>query len=586
MLINFLFIASFFCFVSGILFVKTNQDKIGFLKKIIISIITVISIGGIWAFIINCVNIPVGLASMSAGYFVCAVLVWLYILKDRKNRTENMSLNVAELFSFFVCFGVWAYVFVKTFGLDISISYNNVDAGTHFGFANEILQTHKLNRMYFAALYNSLVMELFEPFLTKITIYKAFIISDALFNLLNTLMFYVLASEFIKSKFSKVAINFVIVFYFFGWPVWSWIAGGFVYFGVGVTLYMYGVYLLHQIDKYQDKKIYHAIMILITIFSITQCYLLFAPIYMLTILVYILYKNKNILTKKNVILGLSIVLSISIIVFLIIFIGYFKGNISSVFRAFKLDGGVHRELYKDFMFIFPICIFMFVKKFKNKKIDVLMFSIVCHAIIVTGALVANITGIMSDYYYFKLYYVGWALQLVGVVDAIDYFWSKSKDVIYYFFAPLIITFVLEVTGLGQSIIWSDSGNFGVFPIISQSINYVKTLHDNNLERKRAMVSLWGWNENNLDIEIPLVSDISDSAASWYNAVTGDRVYYKFGRKEINENSLNDMLYSFKENGYKYFAVLQDVECYVEYEKWFEQFKCEYSDGYYAVYKLD
>ena len=50
-------------------------------------------------------------------------------------------------------------------------------------FSKEILNTGKSDSMYFAVLFNSLVMEFFQPMLTKTTIYKGFIIGDSLLNL-------------------------------------------------------------------------------------------------------------------------------------------------------------------------------------------------------------------------------------------------------------------------------------------------------------------------------------------------------------------------------------------------------------------
>lgn len=52
-------------------------------------------------------------------------------------------------------------------------------------FSKEILNTGKSDSMYFAVLFNSLVMEFFQPMLTKTTIYKGFIIGDSLLNFLN-----------------------------------------------------------------------------------------------------------------------------------------------------------------------------------------------------------------------------------------------------------------------------------------------------------------------------------------------------------------------------------------------------------------
>ena len=240
--------------VIGMIHIKTNEQSISICKSFVMNIWTVICIGAVWAFVMNFFHIPIMLSTMTGAYSISALVVWGYIFTGKKKRNQSLIFVWNDFFSVVFCVAVWAIVFLKVFGLELSISYNGVDAGTHYRLACEIFYSHKLNRMYFAPLYNSLIMELLEPFLIRETMYKAFILADALWNLLNILMFYVLASDFAKSKFSKVAIDFVILFYFLGWPVWSWIAGGFVYYGIGVTIYLYGIYLLNQFDKSYNKS--------------------------------------------------------------------------------------------------------------------------------------------------------------------------------------------------------------------------------------------------------------------------------------------------------------------------------------------
>lgn len=588
-LLNILFVCIFSILVLGMTLIRTNDEEVSFIKSVIVNIWTVISLGAVLAFIMNLLSIPIMVRSMTAAYGICAVFVLGYLLKGRTKRIQKFAFHWSDFFSIICCIMIWGYVFIKVFGFDFTIAYNNVDAGTHFKLANEIFGTHRLNRMYFAALYNSLVMELLQPFLIEETMYKAFIIADASLNLLNLLMFYVLASEFVKTKFSKAVLPVIMLFYFFGWPVWSWIAGGFVYFGAGVTAYVYGIYVLYKVGKSNDKiaKIYYCALTLLALFSIIECYLLFSPIYLLTVIGYALYANRDKITKKYLLYGIGCIVIVSAIAFALIYWGFFHGNAGAIFRSLKLEGGVHRELYKDFMFLLPMNAYICVVKYKEKRIDLLTIAIMSQFVVTALALVANVCGVMSDYYYFKLYYLGWALQFVGVACAIEYFWCEKKQVVYFCILPIVMAAILETTGLSQSIIWSTSGNDEMFPVITQSMHYIQSLHDNRRNRKENFVTACKWiNDNLAEESVPIATSFDDVLMTWYTAITGGKAYAVDKYDLENLERLDNMLQSFQESDCQYFVMMQDTDIYTENVDWFEQFEKLYDDGCYGVYAIE
>ena len=586
---NVLFVCIFSLFVIGVTLIRTSDEAVSFFRSFIVSIWTVISVGAFLAFIINFLQIPIMVRSMAVVYGGCAVLVWTYLLRKRNERIQKLIFHWSDFFNIICCIAIWGYVFIKVFGFDLTLSYGGVDAGAHFERANQIMVSHKLNKMYFAALYNSLIMELFQPFLIEETMYKAFIIADASLNLLNLCMFYVLASEFIKLKFCKIVMPIIMIFYFFGWPVWSWIAGGFVYFGVAITAYLYGIYVLKQAgENYNRKhKIYYFILSLLTLFCIVECYSLFSPIYLITMIIYVLYLNKKKLSKQYIIYGLigSFVLIVG--VFLAIYWGYFGGKTDYFLKSIRANGGVHRELYKDFMFLIPINTFVCATKYKEKRIDLISIAVLTQLGVVAVALVANICGVISDYYYFKLYYLGWALQFVGVAYAIEYFWNKKRQIIHFCILPILVTAILETTGLSQRIIWSASGNSEMFPIITQSIQYTKTLHGCNTNRKDNFITVCKWiNDNLLDDDVPIVTSIDDVLTSWYFVITGGKAYSINRSEEEDTKQLDNMLQSFQKANNQFFTVVQDTEIYEKNINWFAQFDKIYDDGCYGVYVIE
>lgn len=589
MVYNIVFLLTFIILVVGIAMIKTTDDKRSACHQLIVAVWTAISIGAVMAFIMNALHIPVMVRTMTVAYGICAALISVYLFIGKTRRMQRLAFSWYDFSCIIFCGLIFGSVFIKTFGTDLRMSYNGVDAGTHFNMAMNFLESHELERMYFAPLYNGLVMEMLRPFLILETMYKAFILADASLNFLNILMFCVLTSEYVKSKHVKVAVPVIIVFYFLGWNVWSWIVGGFVYFGAGVTAYMYGVYLLKQFGKSESKAVrgYYAVLVLVTLFCIVNCYLLFAPIFLLTTAVYVANVMRGKITKKMI---MKCVWAFAVMLLMVLFFivgDYFGGEINSIFLSLKNKGGIHRELYKDFIFLLPVNMYMLLVRYKEKHLNILSIAVICQMVITTLALLINICGFMSDYYYFKLYYLGWALQSVGLVDAVDYFWQEKRQVIYFCILPIFVTMIMELTGISRKIIWSDSENLGFFPVIARSMGYVNTAYDNKQGRKESMASAYKWINDNLEDEkVHLITTFDDVQSSWYLTITGGKTYYMDRNGIINaEVSLDNIEESLKEQDCYYFTVMQDTRAYAENKAWFEQFEEIYSDGYYGVYSM-
>lgn len=497
---NIVFISIFTLLTVEILLIKISDRKIDFCCKSIISIWTTISIGAVWAFLMNCINIPITLSNMGIAYGGSLVLFLIYLIKGKAAHIQRFEFKIGNFISILILCIFFAYIFLKTFGLDLIIAYSGGDTAAHYSMAYEILSTHKLGRMYFAALYNSMIMEMFEPFLPINNMYKAFILADASLNLLNLLMFFTVALDFAKLRFTKIILGGVAVFYFMGWPYWSWIAGGFVYFGVGVTVYLYGVYILNHISQNllpgnKNSNVMPLLLghMILVIFCLTECYLMFTPIFMLTIVVFFFFAYKDRITKMVMIrFGVIGIFIVSIVILLIV-MGYFRGDVAGIFSALRINGGIYKELYKDFIFLIPINVFICIQKFKDKKNMFLELALFIQFLVVIIAFVGNRLGMMSDYYYFKLYYLGWALQLLGVVKGIDYFWSRYKQVVYFCIFPIMIEAVLEFTGLDQIAVKSTYGST-MFPLITQSIDSLEYSYS-RAEQVEYMLALCRWSNN-------------------------------------------------------------------------------------------
>jgi len=592
--VQIIFIAAFGLLLTGLICLKKTSERISFFRSAVVCLITELCLGAVLGGVYTLVKIPVGLLSMGIGFFVSAVLVWGWIFFRRE--MQSYSVYAIDIYAFSVITLFFGYLFFRVFTPEIAIVYKNSDPGTHYGMALKVLQTGKLGRMYFTELYNSLVMEMFRPLLKEITLYKAFILSDTFFNYVNILMFYILLSTVLHSKLLKAVSPFICIFYFLGWPFYSYVAGGYVYFGVGVTLFSYTVYLLLLLrdsrEAWKDKMLFA--MLALGIFSVTVCYMLFTPVLCLVTAVCVLCllrERKIVIPKALLFKAAGIVLALGILLFCICFFGFFKGDISRVLSSLRIEGGIHRELYKDFLFLLPPVIFMCLHYYKQKKADFLFLSWAVTAGITVIVFFVYLSGAISGYYYYKLYYLNWFFLWLVCAEAAEYFMRQNRVILYAYGIPVAAAVILTFLDTDAYLIKRDMINTSsptLFPIYGVTMDYIKNSRETEEMDGLRSVSLY-INENfeGEEIGIPFICSIDKfNYPVWYRDFTGyagkmaDR-----GNDSSNPKYVGTILEQLEKDGYAYFLVIKTADCYVENEMLFEQYEAVYDNGYYGLYKM-
>ena len=402
-------------FVFAVVFLLSNMIlvykvpyRISFVKCAVVCFITEICFGALIAQCCSIVNIFIDLYSVGIGYLFIGVVLFVYNLRNRK--IQQLYLNRIDMYSVITICVWFGIIFLKVFTPEILLTYRNVDPANHYIWAMNVVNEGTISTMFFAELYNGLFIEILQPILTEISLYKAFILADTFANLLNVFMFYCVGSHFCKKMFSKKILPFICLGYFLGWPFYNYAIGGFVYFGWGVTLFAYIVYLIIQLKYTKDEKQSFIVWLLIIIgcYCVLVCYIYFVPI----IGMIVLCELFRTIRKNGIQLDWKVKGSIAIfilcagaIAFCVVYFGFFEGDVLYVFNALKAHGGIQNELYKDFVFLMPIVIYMFWQRFKNQELDTIynVIGIILFWIFVTFVLCLN--EFISPYYYYKSYYL-------------------------------------------------------------------------------------------------------------------------------------------------------------------------------------
>lgn len=590
MVTNFFFFISFVSFLSGLVLVYKVPEMVSLFRCVIICLITELCFGAVIVGIYSLVGAPIHLASLSIAYLIMGVTVWGIVAYQKK--IQELEISKVDIYSLFVIILWFLAVFIKVFTPSIENAYINSDPAVHYKNALRVLDTGRVSAMYFAETYNGLVMELFAPFVTRYSLLKPFILADSFANLLNVFMFYCLIISFVQSKFVKIIIPLLSFLYFVGWPFNSYVAGGFVYFGWGVTLFAYVVYMLIKLYESRERRSQIILLglVLLGCFSVLVCYLLFiailAPLVLIS-LIYVAKKNHMIVFGRRK-TGICIaVLLMAIGVFSFCFWGFFHGDMIYVFDALKTDGGIAKELYQDFVFLIPAFFYMGWKYIKNKEINIIFITTGVILVYIICTFLICLSGIMSPYYYYKSYYLLWFFTWIMTIEFIDYLFQKDKVLLFSYGGTLLFAIFITLSGVDSAlerkgIVIDDSSVLvysSPFPIWDRMEQFF--VMDQYLEDKHALIDLSRYinDEFSEEEKIPMLGDVY-FLNMWYNSYTNNSGIY-ITSDELFADSIEEC----KKAGYQYIAVYQNMKRYWDNKELLNGYENVYDNGYYGIYML-
>lgn len=584
-----LFCIAFLISLLGMMMYKVTDKSISVFESAVLCFITELCIGAVIVGIYSILGILISLFSIGLAYLTIGIIVWFVILK--KKKVQRLEMRKGEIYAIFIILGCVICIFVNTFTVNVSNVYRNSDPGTHMLMALQVIDTGEVSSMYFAEVYNAMVISIFQPFLVRINYYKAFILADTLANVVNVLMFYILALRFCKSRFSKIVLPIVCIFYFLGWPFFSYIIGGFVHLGWGVTLFMYVMYWLMVLYECGDRKKQISILALILLgsFSILVCYMLYVPIIGLVLIACLICIDNKIhlcIDKRRIV---YIVLSIAFFTLIcgtICFLGYFGGSWTSVFSALSKGGGIQKELYRDFVFLLPAAIYMTVYYIKNKEPNLLVTMLISVLFYTIIAFVICRKGLMSAYYYYKGYYLIWMILWLVNIMAIEYLYNKDRLVVFAYGFSMLFAIVMTMSGvdsrLAEERIVIDEVSYrhypSLFPIWDRMEIFIS--EEDDIADKEALIDICNYSSSvltNKTDEMVLVTPVYYHTP-WYRCYGGGDTIGIDSYEEFEE------VITMLENGNEFFLVHQNNDFYRKKKKVLDKYQCIYSNGYYGIYR--
>lgn len=420
------FLISWIGLVSGTLVYKKSEQKLVGMLWIPLAILLSTCYHTLGAAVLNLLNLPVNIVSIGILDVFMALLIWFQVI--RKKEIQQYKFAVIDIFYGIALVGVVAVLALKHYGgLDLYINYSTVDPAVHLQAAVDVVLNQCVNNMFYSALFNGLLIEVFAPFVKLDYYYQIFVLGDIINFALAGLMFYGVIRGILKNKYTTVAGLIVSFMYLLGYPLCSTLFG-FVYLGMGVTIVAMIIALADLYEKEEINKYLNLVLMMLACFALFECYVLFVPVVFFALISFVFakqWKKRGLVSLDTVVTCLIIFLIPCILGFIFTYKGIFNGGVT-VASAISAEGACYRDLYSNFLPFMPLAIFGWLARIKNRENGMINFIMPFAAMFSLYLFMQGMQGKVSSYYFYKTYNLLWLIVFILVVYGISYLEKQTK----------------------------------------------------------------------------------------------------------------------------------------------------------------
>lgn len=591
-----LYLFSLLILFSAILILKKNDKKENILISIVYTSGILIFYNILIGVALNAINMKNTLLMLFIIYLItAAILVLINLKKYKKIKYQKFYLDKKQLICFLIIFIVCLSLgFIRTEGFKVT-DYIVTDGSTHYSMAQDYSNCQKLlyqkecyNEMYNFGhtmpgyyINNGIFMQVM-PFKTYIS-YNIF--NTLIFCLLG-LAFYVTCLKIKKTDKRNILTLIVTLLYTLAYPL-NYFIYGFGYLGLGIlasNLILLTWYMLDEDYKQKGKYICLAMFNFGLFFS----YYLFVPVIFLAEALYMIYVY---MTKKYTFKEMFIYGVISLLIPTIMGALFFllskdiQAGTEVVTEAYQTEGYLYKNLWGNFILIFPLIIFSIINQIKSKKITFDTFFLVIILIFIFYTLYLATNQKISSYYYYKPYNILWLIFYIYIFRLVN---INNKEASLYF--KIIIGFLLVVITLGcinienrifaknSNVTYTNlSGELGsIYKNNYDEYHTLKSIRKDDLQIFEAAIkNKKKCNVKNRESEIPVQSGVIRK--TWFYSTTGINSIYKHRKKQLLD---------FQKGTFDYEKIRTDdnIKCIVIFDpKGKKDFEINY-DEYNILYK--
>ncbi len=437
--------------ITTFVLVKKSENKVNLISWCVLSLIAYLGFNILVCMIFGVFNITTNLLFLSVIDLVVTAGFGVKIYKDKK--IQSFEIRKRDFLAVAIAIVIVCYMAVKQYTpLSKTMANASVDACMHYSastnFADNMKILSKIDNqtgynfktMQTGAYINTgILMSVVRSVIPEFKDFVTFKIFEIGIMLLNILAIYMLVSDKLKTKTNYVIGIVFVILYAFAYPYTS-LLYGFSYLSVAITFATGLFYLAKIYDKKQTNFLTLLGLIFLMGVGIIFSYCLFVPALFAFICIYVFIKDfakkeeKSYLKffKKEtlIITGLLLILTILAICYLVI-PTFTDSDQNKLTDAIGFDGGIYKALYQDFLFYIPLLVLFIYKTIKDKKINFQTVALIIIGGQILLSFVGVVLGIVSAYYYYKIYYILWILVIDIAVEVMcGYEENKELKVVF------------------------------------------------------------------------------------------------------------------------------------------------------------
>lgn len=397
------FALSYVALLTGLIFWKKSDEKQNLLLALPLLVLVTVLFGVFVSGIINIFGMPVNILNISVVNAVAGAV--LLFISFGEKRLQKYCFRPNDFIAMAVIAVVIALIAKAQFGIGLIPNYETIDPARHLTFAQNVIRSGNINKMYFTNFMNAIIIEFFSPFIGGFRMYKVFVLSDICMLLLSALVFYSAVRQILKKNLCGTLSVILTLAYIIGYPLNNTVFG-FVYLGVGVNI---GVFMIVAVGLFCSEKIDRlsgTVALMLGAYGIFVCYTLFVPAVYVAVALCIALKffNGNSLISWRFILCELEVFLVPVILGMYYIYFQFVGE-DTVVGMISNEGYIYRSLYAPLLFVLPLALYGIISSVRKKNFTSHFLLFCAMAVFSAVIFVMGMKGQVSSYYYYKTYYM-------------------------------------------------------------------------------------------------------------------------------------------------------------------------------------
>ena len=425
-----IYIFSTIVLLVSFLLVKKSEKKLNLVSWIVLSLILYLGYNILVCFVFGSINITTNLFFLSFVNLFVSMFLGLKVIDLGK---QTYFVDKKDIVAVIVIMAITIFVGIDQYRpFDRTVATASIDGPMHYSaatnFADNMIILSKINN---TTGYNFLTMQTGAYINTGITMSVARSISthakdfvtfkcfEMIIFTLNILAFYILVQDKLTTKY-RLGIGLVFLgLYAFAYPYTS-LLYGFSYLSVSIAFCTIMFYLAKiSKNKEIDFKFELASIVLAGV-GIIFSYCLFVPCMFAYICINSFWFDKedtHKLFKRKAMWTTILLLIVTIVAITYLVIPTFLVSTQNKLTdAIGFEGGIYKGLFIDFLFYIPFVVLMVVKAIKEKKFTPIMLGFIIVGGQAALTLLGLAVGIVSSYYYYKIYYIVYILLVYSAID--------------------------------------------------------------------------------------------------------------------------------------------------------------------------